>query len=46
MAPQQSCRVLGWRGTAEVQVWEEFKALKGRVSVERKEDALRIAREW
>ena len=30
----------------EVQSWEEFRALRGRVFVESKEDALRAAREW
>ena len=36
---------LGRRETAEVQVWEGFKVLEGRAFVERKEDALRTARE-
>ena len=30
----------------EVQSWEKFKALRGKVFVESKEDALRTAREW
>ena len=37
---------LGRRESAEVQVWEKFKTLRARVSVEKKEDALRTAREW
>ena len=39
-------RGLGRRETAEVQSWEEFRALRGRVYVERKEEALKTAREW
>ena len=31
---------------AEVQVWEEFQELRAEVYVEKKEDALRTAREW
>ena len=37
---------LGRRETAEAQVWEEFKVLRAEVHVERKEDALRTAKEW
>lgn len=38
--------MLSRRETAEVQLWEEFKVLKGSVIVETKLEALRIAREW
>lgn len=34
------------REAAEVQTWEGFKTLKGRVIVEGKEEALRAAKEW
>ena len=32
--------------TAEIQRWEEFKELRAEVHVEKKEEALRTAREW
>ena len=32
--------------TAEIQRWEEFRELRAEVYVEKKEDALRTAREW
>ena len=37
---------LSRREMGEVQVWEEFKFLKGKIFVEQKEEALRVAREW
>ena len=38
--------ILSRRETVEVQSWEEFRSLRGRVLVESKEGALRMAREW
>ena len=32
--------------TAEIQRWEEFREIRAEVYVDRKEDALRIAKEW
>ena len=32
--------------TAEIQKWEEFRELRAEVHVEKKEEALRIAKEW
>ena len=32
--------------TAEIQKWEEFKELRAEVHVEKKEEALRTAKEW
>ena len=32
--------------TAEVQVWEGFREIRAEVIVQKKEDALRTAREW
>ena len=44
-ANMQHC--LSSRGeTAEIQRWEEFRAMRAKVHVEKKEDALRTAREW
>ena len=37
---------LGGTETAEVQMWEEFKVLMGKVIVENKEEALRAEKEW
>ena len=37
---------MGRGGTAEIQTWEEFKELRAEVIVEKKEGALRTAREW
>ena len=39
-------RGLSRREMGEVQLWEEFKFLKGKIFVEQKEEALRVAREW
>ena len=37
---------LSRRETAELQEWEEFRQLKGRVVVDSKEEAFRVTEEW
>ena len=43
---KEAARVERRGGSAEKQEWEEGKRFRGRIVVEKKEEALRTAKEW